>query len=351
MGYVRTFISAAAAQPPYFVGVDLGGTNVKVGVVDDLGRPLSWRSIPTNAPAGPDDAVRRMAETVEQAIRDAGIAKSDIAACGLGSPGTMDIPTGMLLEPPNLLGWENYPIRDRLQSRVQLPVTFANDANAAAYGEFWVGSGRDLESMVLFTLGTGVGGGIIIGDLAIDGHHSAGAECGHQIIDYRDDARMCPCGQRGHLEAYASATAVVKRTREALDTGRASSLARRLATGSELTALTIAEEAEAGDPLADEILMETARYFGVGVVSSMHVIDPEGVVIGGAMTFGGDQTPLGRRFLARVREEVAQRAFPVLAAKTTIEYAYLGGDAGFIGAAGLARLAHRKQHKIGTVER
>jgi glucokinase len=109
-----------------------------------------------------------------------------------------------------------------------------------------------------------------------------------------------------------------------------------------LTPIVIGEEAEAGDRLAEEILMETARYLGIGVVTLMHIIDPDGVVIGGAMTFGGDETPLGRRFLARIREEVRRRAFPVLAEKTTIEYAYLGGDAGFIGAAGLARLAHRK---------
>lgn len=351
MGYVRTFISAAAAQGPLFVGVDLGGTNVKIGVVDDLGRPLSWLSIPTHPTQGPDAAVRRMAATVDEAIRAAGVDKSAIIGLGLGSPGTMDIPSGMLLDPPNLPGWQNFPIRDRLHEAVGLPVTFANDANAAAFGEFWVGSGRDLESMVMFTLGTGVGGGIIIGDLAIDGRHSAGAECGHQIIDYREDARMCPCGQPGHVEAYVSATAVVKRTAEALDEGRKSSLTHRLAAGEELTTLMIAQEAEAGDLLCEEILMETAMYFGVGITSVMNVIDPDGVIIGGAMTFGGNDAPLGRRFLDRVREEVRRRGFPVPAAKTTVEYAYLGGDAGFIGAAGLARLAYRKQHKIGTVER
>jgi glucokinase len=351
MGYVRTFVPRAAAQSPLFVGVDLGGTNVKVGVVDDLGRPLSWVGIPTLATAGPDSAVKRMAAAVADAIQQAGLKKSDVAACGLGSPGTMDIPSGYLLDPPNLPGWQNYPIRDRLHEAVGLPVTFANDANAAAFGEFWVGSGRELDSMILFTLGTGVGGGVIIGDLAIDGHHSTGAELGHQILDYRDDARMCPCGQPGHLEAYASATAVVKRTRELLAAGRASSLTARLAAGEELSTLLIAEQAEAGDALSDEVLMEAAKYLGVGATTVMHAIDPEGVVLGGAMTFGGDETPLGRRFLERVRQEVRRRAFPVLAEKTKIDYAYLGGDAGFIGAAGLARLAHRKAQKIGTVER
>lgn len=351
MTVARTLIGRHEAQPPYFIGVDLGGTNVKVGAVDDLGRPMSWLSIPTDAPAGPDAAVRRMAAAVEQAIAAAGLAHGEIAGVGLGSPGTMDIPTGMLLEPPNLVGWDQFPIRDRLKAACELEVTFSNDANAAAYGEFWVGCGRQLASMVLFTLGTGVGGGIIIGDTAVEGHHSTGSECGHIIIDYRDDARMCPCGQPGHLEAYCSATALVKRTREALDAGRTSSLTKRLAKGDELTPVLIAAEAEAGDAVALDLILETARFFGVGATAIMHVIDPEGVVIGGAMTFGGEATPLGRRFIEEVRAEVRRRAFPVLAAKTTVEYAHLGGDAGFIGAAGLARLAHRRRHTMGNIER
>ncbi|MGC3966626.1 MAG: ROK family protein [Pirellulales bacterium] len=351
MAELRKFVARYEAMEPFFVGVDLGGTNIKVGVVDDAGRPMSWLSIPTQGAAGPEDAMRRAGEAVAQAIAAASLTPADISRVGLGSPGTMDIPSGMLLEPPNLPGWENFPIRARLEHYCGHEVTFANDANAAAYGEFWVGSGRDLASMVMFTLGTGVGGGIIIGDLAVDGHHSTGAECGHIIIEIGPQARMCPCGQPGHLEAYCSATAVLKRTQEALVTGRVSSLGTRTSAGEELTTVMIAEEAASGDELADAILMETARYFGVGVTSVMHTIDPDGVVIGGAMTFGGNTTEFGRRFLAEVRAEVGRRAFPVLAEKTSIEYARLGGDAGFIGAAGLARLAHRKQHRIGNVER
>jgi len=262
---------------------------------------------------------------------------------GLGSPGTMDIPAGMLLEPHNLPGWYNFPIRDRLAVHSGRAVTFVNDANAAAYGEYWVGSGSELSSMVLFTLGTGVGCGVIIGDLLVEGENSHGAECGHILIDYRDDARMCGCGQRGHLEAYASATAVIKRTEEALAGDRATRLRKRIAEGAAVTPKLLAEEAEAGDPLALELILETARYVGIGCVTLMHTIDPSGVVLGGAMTFGGHATELGRRFLERVREEVRARAFPVLAERVSIDYASLGSDAGYLGAAGVARLAHQKQ--------
>jgi glucokinase len=254
----------------------------------------------------------------------------------------MDVPAGMLLEPHNLGGWRDFPIRDRVSHHAGLPVSFANDANAAAYGEFWVGSGREFKSMVLFTLGTGIGCGVIVGDLLINGENSHGAECGHIIIDCRDDARRCPCGQLGHLEAYASATAVIKRTQEALAAGRKSTLSSRIASGEELSPLMLAQEAEAGDQLSLEIVLETARYIGVGAVTLVHTIDPSGVVLAGAMTFGGHDAPLGRKFLGEVRDEIQRRAFPVLAQRIKVDYASLGSDAGYIGAAGVARLEHQQ---------
>lgn len=336
------YIPRDQAQRPFFAGVDLGGTNIKVGLVDDLGRTLAWRKIRTETERGPDDGVRRMAETVRQVCDDARVNVDEIARVGLGSPGTMDVPAGMLLEPHNLPGWFNFPIRERLSQQCGLGVTFVNDANAAAYGEFWVGSGREHRSMVLLTLGTGVGCGIIIGDLLIEGEHSHGAECGHLIIDYNDTARLCPCGQVGHLEAYASATAVIKRTEEALAAGAKSAVTSMVSDQRPLSPLLLAQAAEAGDEFALEIILETARYLGIGIVSIAHTIDPEGVVLGGAMTFGGHQTELGRRFLARVREEINRRAFPVVAEKVLFDFATLGGDAGYIGAAGIARHAYRK---------
>jgi glucokinase len=281
---------------------------------------------------------------VRDVIAQSGAAAAAVARVGLGSPGTMDIPTGMLLDPPNLPTWQNFPIRDRLSHHCGLPVAFQNDANAAAYGEFWVGSGQPWNSMVMFTLGTGVGCGIIVDHMILDGQHSHGAECGHIVIDHCDDAPKCSCGQLRHLEAYASAKGVVRRTEEALAAGRASSLAARVAKGEQLSPLLLADEAEAGDPLAREIVLDTARYLGVGVVNLMHTIDPSGVVLGGAMTFGGHESALGRQFLERVREEVRRRAFPVLAEQTIIDFAALGADAGYIGAAGVARLEHRKQN-------
>jgi glucokinase len=344
-------ISPSEGAPPFFAGIDLGGTNIKVGLVDDLGRPLAKVSVPTNVKKGPEDGARRMGETVRRVIQQVGLQLEDVVYAGLGSPGTMDVPAGMLIEPPNLPGWVNFPIRDRVSQHCGLPVAFANDANAAAYGEFWVGSGRTMHSMIMLTLGTGVGGGIILGDVSVDGEHSHGSECGHVIIDYRDDARMCPCGQPGHLEAYASAKAIVKRAHEAIDHRHKTSLAGRLEHGDELTALMIAQDAEAGDAFALELILETAVFLGVGITSLIHTIDPDGVVLGGAMTFGGHDNPIGKQFLDRVRAEVHRRVFATLIDRVSIDYATLGGGAGFIGAAGIARLAYHKQQGLSTGRR
>ncbi|MCC7085264.1 MAG: ROK family protein [Pirellulales bacterium] len=339
----RPTVSRTDSQLPLFVGVDLGGTNIKIGLVDDLGRTLSYSIVPTAVTDGPEAGAAKTGRLVRKMIEDAGVQASDVKRLGLGTPGLMDIPAGMLVNPFNLPGWDDFPIRDRVAHHAGLPVTFANDAAAAAYGEYWVGSGRGCKSMILLTLGTGLGGGIIVNEFSIDGEHSHGAECGHLIIDYRDDARVCGCGGTGHLEAYVSATAVVKRASEALETCANSSVVVRLKEGGELTPKLLAEEAEAGDVFALELIMETAMYLGIGITSLMHTIDPSGVVLGGAMTFGGHNSSLGRRFLERIREEVRRRAFPIPAQQTTIDYASLASDAGYIGAAGLARAEYRRQ--------
>jgi glucokinase len=249
----------------------------------------------------------------------------------------MDIPAGMLLNPPNLPGWVNFPIRDRVAERMKLQTVLQNDANAAAYGEFWAGAARQAKSLVFWTLGTGIGCGIIVEDLIIEGAHSHGGECGHIIIEMTN-GRLCDTGQYGTLEAYAGAKGVVRRCQEGLDAGRQTILRDRVAAGEELTPLLIAQCAEADDEFAHELVMETARYMGIGTTTLMHTIDPEMVLIGGAMTFGGNDTPLGRRFIDEIRSEVKKRAFPIPAAKTVIEFASLGGNAGYIGAAGCARL-------------
>ncbi len=321
-----------------FLGLDLGGTNVKAGVVDDNGSVISSRSVPTDAIQGPDVGVQNIVNAGRQAVAAAGIPMDRIVAVGLATPGTMDIPNGMLLEPPNLPGWTNCPIRDRVAAQLKRPTILQNDANAAAYGEYWAGSAKNVRSLLFYTLGTGLGGGVIVDDHIIEGEHSHGSELGHVILEM-DDGRLCTSGQYGTAEAYVSATALLKRFRDALDQDAVTSVRNRMDQGEELTPLIISEEAEHGDALSAELIMEMARYLGATITTAVHVIDPAMVLLGGAMTFGRNDTAVGREFLNRVRQEFRKRTFATLAEKVRIEYAELGGDAGFIGAAGCARRA------------
>jgi glucokinase len=323
--------------PLYYVGLDVGGTTMKAGVVEESGLALSAVGLPTEAHKGQAFGLERMCEAIRAAVADAGLKPDQIAAIGVATPGTMDIPAGIILDPPNLKPWQNVPVRQFIHDKFLVPTAFQNDANAAAYGEFWVGAGKDAHSLVMFTLGTGVGGGIILGDFILEGEHSHGAELGHMKIEMTNP-RQCGCGRWGCLEAYASATAVVKRTREALagDKGQSSLHAMTL-SGDEISSKKIFDAAAAGDGLAEKIVEDTAFYLAVGAVNMMHTIDPDMIVYGGGMIAAGEE------FLDRIRRHVKKMAFPVPAEKTQIRYAQLGSDAGFIGAAACGRLLFKQK--------
>ncbi|GIW79961.1 MAG: glucokinase [Gemmatales bacterium] len=324
-------------QPLYFVGIDVGGTNIKAGVVDDQGNALSSISIETLAWKGQEAGLERMCEAALLATASANLTMDQIAAIGVATPGTMDIPAGIILDPPNLKPWKNVPVRQYIERKFNKPTAFQNDANAAAFGEYWVGAGRDAHSMVLFTLGTGVGGGIVIDDNVMEGRHSHGAEVGHMKIEMTSP-RECGCGRLGCLEAYASATAVVKRTEEALAAdGGASSLHALQKQNQPITSRAVFDAAKNGDALAQKIVEDTAFYLAVGATNLMHIIDPDMIVFGGGMIAAGPE------FLERIRHHIRQLAFPVPATKTTVCYAQLGGDAGFIGAANCARQLFRRR--------
>ena len=336
----QPILPASQAVHPLYLGIDVGGTGMKVGVVDDNGKTLGFTSIPTEEPRGPVDAMQRIASCSEELLASIGLTKKDIVRVGLGTPGSQDIPKGMLIEPPNHPHWHHFPIVKCLEDAIGLPVSFANDANAAAFGEFWVGTGAVYSSMVLLTLGTGVGGGIIIDNQLVVGHNSFGGECGHMIIDPSPNARLCVWGGgRGHLEAYASASAVVQRAKEELAAGAVSSLT---SDAGSLTTKKIYLAAASGDEFSLKIIDETADYLALGIATVVHTLDPGLIVLGGAMNFGGSQCPIGKRFLNRVGEAFRKRSFEYVANGTKIEFASLGGDAGYLGAAGIARMEYKK---------
>ncbi len=332
--------SSTEAQAPLFVGIDVGGTNIKIGLVDNQGHTLAYHTVPTETERGPEDASRRMAEGVFQVIQQAAVPKDEVVFIGLATPGPLDLGRGMLLTPGNLPGWWNFPIRDRVSEHSGLPVRYANDANAAAYGEYWSGAAAEFHSMVLLTLGTGIGGGIVVGDTLLEGAHGCGSECGHVLIDSSPEARRDSLNKAGSLEAYCGAYGVVARANEALDAGRESRLTQIRSGGEPISPLDIAKAAESGDAVARDVVLDTAHYLALGIVTLIHTIDPDSVVLGGAMTFGGSGHPLGEEFLQRIRDDVRPRLLQTLQPVLQIDFAQLGGNAGYIGAAGLARLEY-----------
>jgi glucokinase len=311
-----------------YVGLDVGGTAMKAGVVDDQGGRLASVSLPTEAHRGQDHGLERMCETIREALRAASLSLGDVAAIGVATPGMMDLRAGVMLDPFNLRPWRNVPVRDHIARAFGKPTAFQNDANAAALGEHWIGAGRGVASLVLFTLGTGVGGGVVLDGQVLEGRHSHGAELGHLKIEMTRP-RPCGCGRRGCLEAYASATAVVQRTNELLDEEPGPSLLRE--RRSEMTARDVFEAAAQGDDLAGRIVEQTAYYLAVGASNAMHAFDPDLVLFGGGMIAAGEP------FLERIRHHVRIHALDVPGATTQIRYALLGPDAGFIGAAACAR--------------
>jgi glucokinase len=319
------------SSPLLYVGLDVGGTTMKAAVVDDAGKDFPSVTLPTEAAKGQEHGLNQMCECIRRAIAGAGMAVSDIAGIGVATPGTMDLKKGLILDPPNLRPWQNVPVRDHVAKVFGRPTAFQNDANAAAFGEYWVGAGTKAESMVMFTLGTGIGGGIIIDNKVLEGQHSHGGEVGHMKIDLGKN-RQCGCGRWGCLEAFASATAVVKRAQDAVAAISGPSLLRDLlaATTEELPAKVVFEAAAKGDAAAAEVLDDTAYYLAVGAMNIMHLIDPDMIVYGGGMA--ADDA-----FLDKIRHYILELAFPLPAKNTEVKYASLGNKAGFIGAAACAR--------------
>jgi glucokinase len=322
-----------------FVGLDVGGTTMKAAVVDDAGQPVSEPQVLDTRPElGQDVGLQTMCETIRRAVAAANVSMDHIIAIGVATPGLMDLKAGLILDPPNLKPWKNVPVREYVAKTFGKPVAFQNDANAAAFGEFWVGAGRDVNSMVMFTLGTGVGGGIIIDDQVIEGAHSHGGELGHLRIEMPDRGRLCGCGHRGCLEAYASATNVVLRAREELAAFRGPTRLRQYLTANddEFTSKDVFDLAAAGDRLAVKIVDDTAYYLALGASALIVTVDPDMIVYGGGMIAAGEQ------FLTLIREHVARYAQPHPAKSVEVRYAELGSDAGFIGAAGCARQLVRR---------
>ncbi len=304
------------------IGVDLGATNAKVGLVGTDGRVVCRCALPTEPRQGPKATAGRICLAVLDLIGRSGLRATDIRGAGIGTPGTVDAERGVLVFWPNVPSWRGVPVRRLFEQRLELPCVVENDGNAAALAEHWIGVGRGLSSLVLLTLGTGIGGGIVLNGQLWRGGFGAAGEVGHMSIDPSGPA--CACGGWGCLQAYAGAPAIVRRMREALTEGTPSVLAGR---EGELTAELVHRAALAGDQAAQRNIRETGRYLGVGVSNLMHMLNPQAVV------FSGGVTAAGTMLLDPVKEEVARRTLEASRQGVKVAFSAVPTDAGIIGAA------------------
>lgn len=309
----------------HLIGIDLGGTNLRCGVVTDDPKLVTKRSQGIEPKASADTVVAMMADMIGEVLSETGLQASDITAVGVGAPGPLDGKRGIILEAPNL-GWRNVPLAQNLRQKVGIEVVLENDANCAGWGEYWAGAGAGCRSMVMMTLGTGVGGALILDGHLLRGPDGTAGEIGHVVIV--DGGRPAATGNHGALEAYASATATVARFKEAMDYGWESSLSS--IPRKEITCRHIFDAAHEGDSLAVHIVAETGRYLGLMAANMANLLNPERCVFSGGMIEAGDI------LFNAIREECLRRAFPVPASRMEILPAQLGPDAGLIGAAGVA---------------
>jgi len=316
-----------------FVGIDLGGTNIKIGLFDSELKLISKTSVATKVDMGPEVVIDKMAQTAKKLLVEAGLSLQDVVAVGIGTPGPAKYTEGIIIKSTNMPTFKNVPICRMLNERLGAPIVFDNDANVACWGEYAVGAGKGVKDMVFFTLGTGIGGGIISNGELVHGCDENGAELGHMII--YPDGRNCNCGQRGCVEAYASADSTARRAAEALEAGAESSLKKVLDEKGQITSKDIYEHLANGDKLAKEITDGTAKALAITCINMLHTTEPKRIVFAGGMIAAGDV------LLNRIKDFFDEHIWTLKKELVEICFATLGEDAGIIGAAALAQ--HAKQ--------
>lgn len=309
----------------YYIGIDLGGTNIKAGVVDEQFNIVSKATCKTNLPRPAEEICADMAKVAVEAVEKAGLTLDDIQSVGIGTPGTANSATGVI-EYSNNLGFLNFQVVELMKTFIPKPCYVENDANAAAYGEYVAGAAKGANDAVCITLGTGVGGGIIIDGKIYSGFNFAGAEIGHTVID--PNGPECTCGRKGCFEVFSSATGLVRMTKEAMDADKDSLLWKASEEEGKVSARTAFNAMRMGDATAKSVVDKYIRYLACGITNVINVFQPDILCIGGGVCNEGD--PLLLPLVEQVEKEVYTKNSEK---NTKIVIAKLGNDAGIIGAA------------------
>lgn len=313
----------------YFAGIDLGGTFIKGGIVDENGNILIKDQVPTGRERPYQDIAADMAALILDLAKRANIAVSDLKAAGIGSPGTVDSKRGVIIYTNNL-NWKKVPLADEVRKHLGVPVFVTNDANAAAVGESFAGAAKKYPSSIFVTLGTGVGGGIVIDGVLFEGNRSAGAEIGHTVI--RVGGEKCTCGRKGCFEAYASATALIRQTKRAMEKDRESALWKICPDIDKVNGKTAFDGAAAGDKTAEKVVKNYITYLAEGIANLANIFRPNAIVLGGGVCAQGDT------LLVPLRKKVNRMLYGgTKYAPVELLVATLGNDAGLVGAAHFAQ--------------
>ncbi len=309
----------------YYVGIDLGGTFIKGGIVDDLGNILCEDKTPTESEKGADKVAENIANLAKSLLERAGLTAKDAKGLGMGVPGMIDSKAGNVIYSNNL-AWKDFRIGERVSSLTGLRVKIANDANVAALGEVKFGAAKAYEDVIMLTLGTGVGGGIVVDGKLIEGNQGAGAELGHMVVE--KDGELCTCGRKGCLEAYASATAIIRETKRAMEAHEDSKL-WEIGSLDEVTGKT-AFDYKDSDPYAKAVVDRYVEMLACGITNFANVFRPQAVLLGGGVCAQGEA--LVKPLQALVDKEIfAGKLGPAV----PIIIAELGNSAGLLGAAAL----------------
>lgn len=308
-----------------YLGVDIGGMSIKAGIIREDGSILRRDAVPTEVGKGDQiDILRRCIELCKRLVREEQLSLDDIAAVGVGSPGTPDVARGILIYAGNL-NFRNCPIREILSEALRLPVFLANDANVAALAESRIGAGRGCKSSVTITIGTGLGGGVVLNDRVYAGFNGAGCEIGHMVI--HTGGRPCTCGRKGCLEAYVAAPALISRTVEAAEAHPDSMLAALIRREGKVTGKTLFDGAKTGCPTAVNLLNDYLDDFAEGLGNVINLYLPEKIILGGGVSKQGES------FRAELEKRVLEKSFIIGSLPTTqLALAELGNEAGIVGA-------------------